>query len=295
MTAVPRKILLSLVGASAEPLLLARIDRPEWPIELANAAFEMLDVETNPVGQPFADVIERLVGRELALEVSETLRAGEDSTIPVETRGREYLLALQPIPDGKKESGYFVARWRTADSRQLSPGAGEAHSALAKANRRIRDLTRDDPTTGLLNSAAFRDVLQHDWAVAAREKSSLALAAFGFDDFDAYFDVFGRHATDSCLRRVAQVIRRSLRRASDVAAWTEGEAGGRIVVLSHGSDEDSVRAFALHIAAAVRELGLHHPRSRISRFVTVSFEIAMLQAEEKGKSAGKFLDELLRR
>jgi diguanylate cyclase (GGDEF)-like protein len=295
MTAVSRKILLNLVDASAEPLLLARIDRPEWPVALANAAFELLDGGGDPVGKPFADVIERLVGRELALEVSETLRAGQDSTIPVETRGREYLLALQPIADGTQNSGYFSARWRTADAQQLSPGTGEAHHALAKANRRIRDLSRDDPTTGLLNSAAFRDVLQHDWAVAAREKSSLALAVFGFDDFDAYSDVFGLHATNSCLRRVAQVIRRSLRRASDVAAWVDGEAGGRIVVLSHGSDEDSVRAFALRIAAAVRELGLHHPRSRISRFVTVSFNLAMLQADGKGKSADKFLDELLGR
>ena len=295
MTAVPRKILLSLVGTSAEPLLLARIDRPDWPVALANSAFALLDGGADPVGQPFADVVERLIGRELALEVSETLRAGQESTIPVETRGREFLLALQPIADGTVDSGYFAARWRSADSRPLSPAKGEAHQALAKANRRIRDLTRDDPTTGLLNSAAFRDVLQHDWAVAAREKSSLALAAFGFDDFDVYFDVFGRHATDSCLRRVAQVIRRSLRRASDVAAWIDSEAGGRIVVLSHGSDQDSVQAFALRIAAAVRELGLHHPRSRVSKFVTVSFDIAMLKADQKGKSAGKFLDELLRR
>lgn len=295
MSAVPAKILLNLVDAGVEPLLLARVDRPDWPVALANLAFRDLDGGADAAGQPFADVVERLVGREVALEVSETLRSGQASSIPVEVRGREYLLSLQPVTGGSASSRFFAARWSAANMRQASSAAGETHEALVKANRRIRDLTRDDPTTGLLNEAAFREVLQHDWAVAAREKSSLGLAAFGFDDFDAYFDVFGRHATDSCLRRVAQVIRRCLRRASDVAAWIDGEAGGRIVVLSHGSDADNVRAFALQIAAAVRELGLHHPRSRVSRFVTVSFEIAMLQADEKGKSAGKFLAELLQR
>lgn len=295
MTAVPAKILLNLVDAGVEPLLLARVDRPDWPVALANLAFRDLDGGADAAGQPFADVVERLVGREVALEVSETLRSGQASSIPVEVRGREYLLALQPVTGGSAGGRYFAARWSAANMRHAPSAAGETHEALVKANRRIRDLTRDDPTTGLLNDAAFREVLQHDWAVAAREKSSLGLAAFGFDDFDAYFDVFGRHATDSCLRRVAQVIRRCLRRASDVAAWVDGETGGRIVVLSHGSDADSVRAFALHIAAAVRELGMHHPRSRVSRFVTVSFDIAMLQAEEKGKSADNFLDELLRR
>ena len=80
----------------------------------------------------------------------------------------------------------------------------DMHHALLKAKRRIRDLSRDDPVTGLLNDRAFRDVLEHDWAVAAREKSTLALVLFTLDDFDAYIDVFGKHASDSCLRRVGQ-------------------------------------------------------------------------------------------
>ena len=225
--------------------------------------------------------------------MSETVRSGQASTIPVEMRGGEFLLVLEPIDQTGVKGNFISARWRNADAHAVSTQSGEAQAALSKANRRIRDLTREDPVTGLLNDAAFRDVLQHDWAVASREKSSLALAAFGFDDFSAYFDVFGRHATDSCLRRVARVIRRALRRASDVAARIDGDDGGRIVVLSHGSDVASVRSFALGIATAVRDLGLHHPRSRISKFVTVSFDIAMLTADDRGTSAGKQLDNLL--
>ena len=34
----------------------------------------------------------------------------------------------------------------------------------------LRDLVRDDPVTGLMNTTAFREVLEHDWAVAAREE-----------------------------------------------------------------------------------------------------------------------------
>ena len=77
----------------------------------------------------------------------------------------------------------------------------EMQQALLKAKRRIRDLTRDDPVTGLLNARTFREVLAHDWAVAAREKASLALVAFTLDDFDAYVEVFGRHAASAGLRR----------------------------------------------------------------------------------------------
>lgn len=289
MNPLPGHVLNELIDGSAEPLLVARIDSPEWPVEMANAA--SADLGADAAGRPFADVVEQLVGRDLALEISETVRAGQATTLPVEVGGREYLLSIRVMDGGEDAGVRYCAAWFRHPATQT--GGGEAQAALATANRRIRDLTRDDPVTGLLNGATFREVLEHDWAVAQREESTLALAAFGFDDFAAYLDVFGRHATDSCLRRVASVIRRNLRRASDVAARIDGEHGGRIVVLSHGSDEGNVREFAVRIAAAVRELGLHHPRSRVSRFVTVSIDVTMLDSRRDKLSVGKLLERLV--
>lgn len=292
MKALPNDVLLDLIGGSAEPLIVARVDRPDWPVAFCNQAFRELASGAPRDGKPFADVIERLLGRELAVEISETVRAGQKTTIPVELKSREFLLSLTPLGDeGPGGAGrYIAAYWRVA-----TPGArgGEAERALVQANRRIRDLSRDDPVTGLQNAEAFNEILEHDWAVAAREQTTLTLVAFGFDDFQAYVDVFGQHASDSSLRRVAQVIRRSLRRASDVAARVGGSDGGHIVVLSHGSDEASTRTFAASIGAAVRELGLHHPRSRVSKFVTVSFEIAVASPSDRELSAAECLQRLI--
>lgn len=292
-----RDILEKLVAGSAEPLLVARIDSPDWPVVLGNAAFAAIAGDPGSVGQPLADVVEALAGRELALEVSETIRAGRESSISVELRGKEYLLSLMPLADktgGRADKGRFYAvYWRIASGHGASLGDQEARQALLKAKQRIRDLSRDDPVTGLLNTVAFKDVLAHDFSVAVREKTTLALVAFSLDDFDDYLHVFGRHAADSCLRRAAQAIRRCLRRASDVAALVNSEYGDRLVVLSHASDEAKVREFAKRIGVAVRELGLHHPRSRTSRYVTVSFKIAMLQAGKGGVDADEFLRRVL--
>ena len=194
---------------------------------------------------------------------------------------------MKPLFSGDAASHYAVI-WRSAGG---SAAAGaETHHALLSAKRTIRDLTRDDPVTGLLNARAFREVLSHDWAVAAREESSLALVLFELDEFAAYVEVFGRHASDSCLRRVGQAIRRSLRRASDVVARLEG---ARFVVLSHAADEAGVRDFAVRIATAVRDLGLHHPRSSSGRFVTVSHNVVAKSAERGSGSADDLLSELL--
>jgi len=284
---INRNFLEQVIGASAEPLVIIRVDHPDWPVVLSNAAFEAIGGEET--GQkPFADVIEQLVGRELALEISETLRLQQETSFPVELAGREYLLALKPLLlPNERDARFYVAYWRGGAG---AVAGSDMHHALLKAKRRIRDLSRDDPVTGLLNGRAFREVLEHDWAVASREKSTLSLVVFTLDEFDAYVDVFGRHAADSCLRRVGRAVRRCLRRASDVVGRLDG---AELIVLSHASDEDGVREFATRITSAVRELGLHHPRSTVSKFVTVSFRIGIRESTDDKRNARDFIDALL--
>ncbi len=289
MTSVNKNILEQVIAATTEPLLIVRIDQPDWPVVLSNPAFSTI-TDVDVARRPFADVIEELAGRELAMQVSESVRSQQETSLPVEADGREYSLLLKPLrlPD-EEAARFYAVYWRS------SPGSGaeadvEMHQALLKAKRHIRDLSRNDPVTGLLNLRAFEDVFEHDWAVAARDNSKLSVVTFTLDEFDAYTGVFGRHAADSCLRKVGQAIRRCLRRASDVVARTDGN---RFAVLSHASDEDGVREFASRISTAVRELGLHHPRSRTSKFVTVSFEMSVANVGEEKQDARTFLESLL--
>lgn len=288
MSKIDRQILEQLIGATIEPLVLVRIDQPDWPVVLANPAFETIG-DGEVLSKPFADVIEDLAGRELALEVSESVRSQQETSFPVESNGREYLLVLKPMLASDEDSArYYAAYWRAGAGSGTAESA-EVHHALLKAKRRIRDLSRDDPVTGLLNGRAFHDIFEHDWAVAAREKSRLSLVTFTLDDFDAYVEVFGRHAADSCLRQVGRAMRRCLRRASDVVARPDG---ARFVVLSHASDEEGVSEFAARISTAVRELGLHHPRSTSAKFVTVSFDVVVADASSEKRGAEDFLDDL---
>ncbi|MGB5491593.1 MAG: diguanylate cyclase [Woeseiaceae bacterium] len=289
MKALNRNILQQVIAATTEPLLVAAIDQSDWPVALANPAFESLGSK-EVRGRPFADVIEELAGREIAIEVSESVRSKQETSFPVESNGREFLLVLKPLllPD-EEAPRFYAAYWRSGAGAGPAESA-EMHHALLKAKRRIRDLSRDDPVTGVLNGRAFADVFEHDWAVAAREKSQLSLVMFTLNEFDAYIEVFGRHAADSCLRRAGQTIKRCLRRASDVVARP---GGAKFVVLSHASDEAGIREFAERISTAVRELGLHHPRSKTAKFVTVDFDVAVADAGNEKRSASKFLDVLL--
>jgi diguanylate cyclase (GGDEF)-like protein len=289
MTEAGKEVLEQLIDASHEAVLLVNLDHPDWPVLFANRAFVQVGGEAAQ-GKPVADVVEGLLGRELALEISETLRSRQETSYPVEVGGADYLLVLKPLPGpGEPRARHAALYFRVGGSRGAA--GHEAQHALLNAKRRIRDLTREDPVTGLLNERAFREVLDHDWAVAARERGTLALVVFTLDDFEAYVGVFGRHAADSCLRRVGQSVRRCLRRASDVVARIGGD---RLIVLSHTSDEQAVRDFSSQISTTVRDLGLHHPRSSFARFVTVSPCVRAVQSGDESVSAAQFLDALLR-
>ncbi len=278
-----------VIAASSESVMIVRLDHNDWPVVLANSAFEAIGGDA-VIRKPFADVVEKLVGRELALEISESLRSQQETSFPVEVGGREYLLWLKPLAVPNDDIARFCAVSLRGGAGGSAAAGSDTDHALLKAKRKIRDLTRNDAVTGLLNDRAFGEVLDHDWAVASREKSTIALVLFTLDDFDAYVEVFGRHASDSCLRRVGQAIRRCLRRASDVVAKMDG---AQFVVLSHASDADGVREFAARISTAVRELGLYHPRSASGRFVTVSHRVSAATAGDDPSSAAEFFQALL--
>lgn len=289
MTKPDREVLELVIDACREAILLINLDHPDWPVLVANRAFMELGGE-EATGQPVADVVENLLGRELALEISESLRSRQETSYPVELGGTDYLLVLKPLPGSGEGPLRHAAMYFRGGGSGRGAAGHETQHALLNAKRRIRDLTREDAVTGLLNERAFREVLEHDWAVAARERGTLALVLFTLDDFDAYTEVFGRHAADSCLRRVGQAIRRCLRRASDVVARLDDT---RMVVLSHTSDDQAVRDFAAQISTTVRDLGLHHPRSSVARFVTVSPVVRAVQAGDEPVPATEFLDRLL--
>lgn len=146
-------------------------------------------------------------------------------------------------------------------------------SVLRDARMHLRRLDGRDSTTGILGRRAFEDLLQRDWVMARRERRSLGLMLFRIDSFEAYRELFGRHAADACLRKVAHAITGSLRRASDLAARFSDD---RFAVLVAEDDHAKLIEFAASIAGRVRGLSIHHPRSVADRFVTVSTGSAII-------------------
>ena len=121
MKALQRKDLEQLIAGSAEPVVVAQIDSADWPVVFCNPAFEGIAGKEEFHKKPFADVVEKLVGRDLALEISETIRAGQETTLPVALRDREYLLVLKPLNSkGKDNTKFYAGYLRASAGAQVS-------------------------------------------------------------------------------------------------------------------------------------------------------------------------------
>ena len=125
--------------------------------------------------------------------------------------------------------------------------------------------------SGLFTLPYLEELLKRDWAVAQREKRSMAVFAVDIDALDLYNTTFGRAAGDSTIRRVAHVVSGCLRRSSDVTARIDG---GSLIAFAPGLTHEQALRIGQLMAERVRDLRIHHPRSVVLRYVSVSVGVA---------------------
>ena len=83
--------------------------------------------------------------------------------------------------------------------------------ALRRATERLQSLARIDPLTGVMNRRAFFDDLSIRLAQARRHGDRGLLLYLDLDSFKAINDGYGHVAGDAVLRRVAEILRESVR------------------------------------------------------------------------------------
>ncbi|MFQ5636092.1 MAG: diguanylate cyclase, partial [Gammaproteobacteria bacterium] len=89
---------------------------------------------------------------------------------------------------------------------------------LKEANQTLERLTREDSLTGLANRRWFAEFLARAWQGALREETPLSILIIDIDNFKAYNDTYGHQKGDACLKLVAEAIRRTVGRASDLVS-----------------------------------------------------------------------------
>jgi two-component system cell cycle response regulator len=273
MTEFDQGLYRRLVESSPEGVVLIDAQGADHPVVYVNPAFEAL------TGYSSAE----LIGRNLRLlqaddreqdgrhRLRDALSRGETCRVLLRNYRKDGSLfwnemTVMPLrhPDGCVT--HFAGHHRDAGERlRIDPKV--AKDSLSGAHQPTAIAVRDDRLTGLFTLSYLEELLKRDWSVAHREQRSIAVFAVDIDALDLYNTTFGRAAGDSTIRRVAHVVSACLRRSSDVTARIDG---GSLIAFAPGlSIEQALRVGQL-MAERVRDLRIHHPRSAVLRYISVS-------------------------
>lgn len=157
----------------------------------------------------------------------------------------------------------------------------EAKAAAESACRELQHVANSDSLTQIANRRQFDERLSWEWQRMAREKMPLSLILCDIDYFKLYNDHYGHQAGDVCLRQVAQVIDRTVKRPADLVARYGGEEFA--VILPNVSVQGAVHVAEL-IQFQVKQLKLPHAKSKVRNHITLSLGISSQVPSEKSQA-----------
>ena len=145
----------------------------------------------------------------------------------------------------------------------------------------LHDLSQRDPLTGLANRRALDSLLED--LCARHEKFAVILV--DIDGFKAFNDCYGHQVGDDALRRVAAMLRASLRFTTDSIARMGGEEFA--VVLPRTALEDA-RTMAERMRKSILELQIPHVKAPAGSVVSIS---AGVSASAGNRPSADVIDE----
>ena len=276
-----RHILEQIATLSSEGILVVDASEAEYRVVYVNPAYETLTGYSaeETVGEPWR-VLDTDGEEEPATADLRAALGGAHNYVAdlpeVRKDGTTWLsrTRVQPILTRRGElRQYLVLQTEIteADTGKTGVQMGLLQRELSRARKKAASLDRVDPASGILRYEDFLELADRDCQIARRDGELIAVALIEIHDRDTYRQTFGAKAADSCVRMIAAQVTSLLRRAGDICGCEDGQ---RVVALSRGQDIDKITALTDRIESNVRRLGLHNPRGRSGRYVTVSVGVA---------------------
>jgi diguanylate cyclase (GGDEF)-like protein/PAS domain S-box-containing protein len=188
-----------------------------------------------------------------------------------------------PILQGEQLWGLLVAHhcaaarsWQQVEIdflKQLATQVGIAtqqsqlYEQLKEVNQKLHRLAAVDSLTQIPNRRYFDAYLNAEWRRMAREQMPLSLILCDIDYFKHYNDTYGHPAGDACLRQVAAVLRKTLKRPADLVSRYGGE---EFAIVLPNTNRRGMIWIAELIQQSVRGLNIAHRASCVSDRVTLS-------------------------
>jgi diguanylate cyclase (GGDEF)-like protein len=145
------------------------------------------------------------------------------------------------------------------------------HLELKRYRDLLEDLSNIDGLTGIANRRRFDAMLAHEWSRSMRAQTKLSLIIIDIDHFKEYNDLYGHAAGDTCIKKIAQALRRGLLRTTDLAARYGGD---EFACILPETDAPGAANVARMLHEAVGRLVIRNVHQAAGGIVSVSMGIA---------------------
>lgn len=139
---------------------------------------------------------------------------------------------------------------------------------LEASNRKLAEMAHVDALTGLYNRRYFDQHLTEEIRRGSRSSAAfLSLLMLDVDYFKHFNDTYGHTAGDECLATLGKILRKSLKRSTDIAFRYGGEEMGCLLPTT---DFIGAQAVAQAISEGLAAEGIPHKASGAAPHVTAS-------------------------
>lgn len=141
---------------------------------------------------------------------------------------------------------------------------------LEAMNNQLALLAAFDGLTGLYNRREFDSSLLSEIIKANQNRQQLSLILLDIDHFKSYNDLYGHVHGDECLRRISEVLRRSVKETKEVVARYGGE---EFIFILPNVAPDEAHEKAQNLRKNILELNIKHKGNPEVQVISASFGV----------------------
>lgn len=157
---------------------------------------------------------------------------------------------------------------------------------LEEKNEVLDELSNIDELTRIGNRRLFESTLQQEWSRYKRHKIDISVLLIDVDYFKPYNDNYGHQEGDKTLYLVAQALKDSVRRPTDLVA----RYGGEEFVVILNADEPGALLIAENIRQNIQKLAIKHEFSQVEGVVTASIGVTSSTHTEAKTAEGMVME-----
>jgi diguanylate cyclase (GGDEF)-like protein len=254
------------------------------PAELVGHSIEEF-IDIPPNGQRFiSKIATQAVGplstSNLEVNIKESIMEGEVRLIPVLLDA----FGLWNVPDeevfkndvDKQFLGTLCIARNIMEIKAVEEELLQAQHRLIDMVDELKKISTIDALTGIANRRFFDEYSEKEWRRAQRDKKSFTVVMIDLDSFKSYNDTYGHQRGDACLKEVAEVIKSSMKRPSDLAARYGGE---EFILTLPETDKEGGYKLAEMLRQQIMALKLEHKNNASGNEITISLGVASVVAE----------------